>query len=365
MYTCQDVIRVLEDLADPGGAEDWDNVGLVIGSKDARVSRVLVTLDVTPEVIGEAVGRGAGLIVSHHPPFLEPVRNIDFASPSGRLIKEVIRSGLGIYTLHTNLDVAMGGVNYALAQALGLRELSPLTPVAGEALYKLVVFVPVTHEKQVRLALGAAGAGHIGNYSHCTFRTSGVGTFLPLEGASPFIGTPGELEEVEEVRVETIVPKRRLNGVLEAMLEAHPYEEVAYDVYPLANRTKAAGLIGVAPRPGYLHEFAEWVKERLSVAGVRVAGRPDTRIEKVAVCGGAGGNLIRAAYSAGADVLVTGEVRYHQALEAVHLGMAVVEGGHYGTERAIIPVLANYLKQKLPDLAVEVSEVNTDPWQWA
>lgn len=352
---CKQVIEAMERLAPPRLARDWDNVGLLVGDPTARVERVLVTLTVTREAVAEAVRLGAGLIVSHHPLWLKPLRQVRLDSAVGRLLQQLLAHGIAVFAAHTNLDAAPGGVNTCLAQALGFQEWRVLQPWEYEPLYKLVVFVPRGHEDTVREALGQAGAGHIGQYAFCTFQSPGTGTFLALAGANPYIGQVGELEKVAESRLETIVPASRLAQAVDKMLAAHPYEEVAYDIYRLENRGQEYGLGGVGRLVAEttLATLATRVKEALGTQ-VKVYGDPDRRIEKVAFCGGAGGDLAAAASAAGAQVLVTGDVTYHQVLEALGMDLAVIDAGHAATEAPVLEPLAQYLQEQVPELPVQV-----------
>ncbi|MBO8168859.1 MAG: Nif3-like dinuclear metal center hexameric protein [Thermoanaerobacteraceae bacterium] len=368
MVSCETVYKVIEEMAPLERAEKWDNVGLQIGEPEAPVQKVLVTLDITEQVVDEAVFEKADLIVSHHPFIFDSVKKIRFDEPKGRMIKKLICNNIMVYVAHTNLDKADEGVNHYLAQCLGLKDTRVLAPSGSEKLYKLVVFVPQDYIDQVRTAIGDAGAGWIGNYSHCTFRTPGQGTFKPLEGADPFIGEVGDLEQVEEYRLETIVPAAKLKPVLKAMFDSHPYEEVAYDLYPLANKGKEYGLgrIGSLPEFETLEAFALKVKQVLGTDQVGVVGDIQRPISKVAVCGGAGASMVDSALKHGAEVLLTGDIKFHQAQEALARGLAVVDAGHYATERVIVPVVARRLQEKLADKKVEIilSTENTNPWQY-
>ena len=240
--TCQEIMDIMERLAPCQLAEEWDNVGLLIGDPGDRVEGVLVSLDLTAPVLAEASAKGANLILVHHPPIFRPLKELRTDTPLGKLLADVLKEKMQVYAAHTNLDVAPLGVSQQLARKLELVETRILQPAGEDKLFKLVVFVPESHEAHVRKSLGDAGAGWIGNYSHCTFRTAGKGTFRPLEGADPFLGRVGQLEEAAEYRLETIVPQSRLQEVIKAMLASHPYEEVAYDLYPLSNRGRAYGL---------------------------------------------------------------------------------------------------------------------------
>lgn len=366
---CRQVLKVLEQLAPSQLSEEWDNTGLLIGDPSAEVEGIMLCLDMSVSVLEEALEKGANLVISHHPFLFKPLKTLRFDSPLGQLLQKIIKEELQVIALHTNFDHAGEGVSAQLAKKLGLVDVKVLQPKYRETLYKLTVFVPREHESAVRQAIGDAGAGHIGNYSHCTFRVSGTGTFLPLEGTNPFIGAKGRMEEVEEFRLETIVPESRLGKVLDAMLAVHPYEEVAYDLYPLANQIKEHGLgrIGRLPEPVSLARFAEQVKKRLALPAVRLAGNPEQIIATVAVCGGSGKHLIAAAASAGADALVTGELGHHEAQVARDLNLALVDAGHFGTEIVSLPFLAAYLERALDaqqnNIFVAMAVTEKDPWQ--
>ncbi|MBE3573364.1 MAG: Nif3-like dinuclear metal center hexameric protein [Moorella humiferrea] len=361
-----EIIAVMEALAPPELAAEWDNVGLMLGTPEAEVRRILVCLDVTMAVAAEAAARGANLIISHHPLFFRPVKSLRFDKAPGSLVQRLIQDNIMVYAAHTNLDSAELGVSYHLAVKLDLEDIQVLRPTYREKYYKLVTFVPADHEKNVREAITRAGAGWIGNYSDCTFRVAGTGTFLPLSGTNPYIGREGEVTEVKEYRLETIVPTGRLPEVLQALLKAHPYEEVAYDIYPLANEGPAAGIgrLGVLNQALPLYEFALQVKEALGAARVNVVGERERRVKKVAVCGGAGSDVMNTALAAGADVLVTGDLKFHEAQAAVNMGLAVIDAGHYATERLIVPALVTYLQDQLQEREVMVlaSQKEQEPW---
>jgi dinuclear metal center YbgI/SA1388 family protein len=364
----QTLIRFLEELAPKRLALEWDHVGLQLGSMQGIVNKIYVTLDVNAEALTEAIALGADFIITHHPFIFKPLTAIRTDQEKGRLIQQALQAGIRIYAAHTNLDLAFGGVNDVLAEQLGLQETKVLRVSEEEELLKLVVFVPQGHEHNVRNALSAAGAGWIGNYSHCSFYTTGTGTFMPGAAANPYLGEQGKLEKVTEVRLETILPAHLSKRVVQAMLKAHPYEEVAYDLYPLVNKGRAFGLgrVGYLQQSLVLSEFCHLVKEKLGVPFVRVTGDTDKEIHKVAVCGGSGSDLIAAAYYAGADVLVTGDLKYHEAQEAQVLGLAVIDAGHDGTERIIVPALCDYLQQQLTAAGyhneIIASTTNTTPW---
>ncbi|HBX24535.1 MAG TPA: Nif3-like dinuclear metal center hexameric protein [Desulfotomaculum sp.] len=364
----KDVVAVLEQLAPPRLAEEWDNSGWQVGDPGAEVDKVLLALDVTPEVAKEATKYSAQLIISHHPVLLKGIKSVRRDDPSSDLIYRLIGAGIGVYAAHTNLDSARDGVNEVLARSLGLRESEVLQPAKHEQFIKLVVFVPEEHAETLREALGRAGAGWIGKYSDCTFNTRGTGTFRPREGASPHIGTVGELERVDEVRIETMVRKSELGRVVGAMLQAHPYEEVAYDLYPLENNDAKLGLgrIGFLELPVTLAGLAVKVKNILQAQSVRYGGHPDALVKKIAVCGGSGGDLWPLARRRGADVLVTGDIRYHAARDMHAAGMHFVDAGHFATERVVLPELRDNLSLAMAaagmPLEIMVSGVEQEPW---
>ena len=341
---CQVIIDAMERLAPKYLAESWDNVGLLLGSPAQRITKLLITLDVTQAVVTQAVQDDIDMIITHHPILFKAVNNIRTDLPQGQLVASLLKANIVVYAAHTNLDIATGGVNDILAAKLNLQDAQPLAVSYTEKMCKLVVFVPRSHMEVVRRAISEAGAGHVGNYSHCTFSSNGTGSFLPLDGAQPFIGENGVMEYVEEARLETIMPEKISRRVLKAMLNVHPYEEVAYDLYPLLNSGHSLGLgrVGklIAPMP--LTEFITQVKVALGIKYVNVAGSHNI-VKKVAVCGGSGAGFINKAAFAGADVFITGDVKYHEAQDALAAGIVVIDAGHFATEQPVVPALAEYL----------------------
>jgi dinuclear metal center YbgI/SA1388 family protein len=365
----QTVIQLFEELAPKHYAMPDDKIGLQLGSLNKEIRKILVALDVTDEVVEEAIREGADLIIAHHAIIYRPLPHLQTETPAGKLYEKLIKHDIAVYVAHTNLDVADGGINDMLAEALGLTVSGHLEDVHTEKLKKLVVFVPESHHQQVLEALFRAGAGWIGQYSHCSFNIPGTGTFLPQEGAQPFIGQEGKLERVQEIRVETIVPESAERKVVQAMLKAHPYEEVAYDLYPmdLKGRTFGLGRVGKLPQPATLQELVQLVKQRLDVPAVRVVGDLQRQVQKVAVLGGSGGRYVRHAQFAGADVLITGDIDYHTAHDALAAGMAIIDAGH-NIEKIMKTHVAEYLKRRLAEkkYATEAaaSAVNTEVFQF-
>ncbi|NED96563.1 Nif3-like dinuclear metal center hexameric protein [Phytoactinopolyspora alkaliphila] len=366
-----DVIAILEAHYPPSSAESWDAVGLACGDPAADVRRVLFAVDPVEAVAEEAIQWGADLIVTHHPLFLRGVHGVPATTPKGRLVHRLISHGVALYTAHTNADSAGDGVNDALAGALGLRGLRPLNPHAGEQLDKLVVFVPEPDTARVLDALTAAGAGVIGDYERCAWMTSGTGTFRPGPGANPTIGEVGAVEEVPEHRVEMVMPRGSRTGVVAALIEAHPYEEPAYDLYELATLPAGTGLgrIGALDEPETLRSFTRRVAAALpaTVGGVRAAGDPERLVRTVAVCGGAGDSLLDTARRAGVDVYVTGDLRHHPVSESLdNGGPALVDVAHWAGEWPWLERAADRLRADMADagtrVETRVSVAPTDPW---
>ena len=353
MPTVREITSILEELAPVALAESWDNVGLQVGRFDREVTGLLLALDLTPAVLAEARQKKANMIVNHHPLIYKPLNNLQFDRPGGALWEELIAGGFVVYAMHTNYDRAADGLNQYLAELLRLNQVEPVEEGAEEYL-KLVVFVPEDHVEPVFTALTAAGAGWIGKYSHCTFRTSGVGTFLPQSGANPFLGDVGAVSSVPEVRLETIIPAWTRERIIQAMLAAHPYEEVAYDLYPVVQKGGRAGLgrVGVLPTPQPFPDLLAELKALFKGETLRWGGFPRERVQKLAVIGGSGGKYMRQAKRKGAEVLITSDLGYHDFLYAEQLGLTIVEVGHHTIEAVGLNRIKDYLEQD-PSLTPE------------
>lgn len=352
-----DIAGIINKIAPFAYAEEWDNVGLQVGDAAAPAGKIMVALDAGRDAVEAAVAAGCQLLLTHHPFIFTPLKKIALADPLGSLIALAIRHDLAILSLHTNYDIAAGGMNDLLAERLGIGSCVPLKVAGTEELVKLSVFVPEGHEERVLESLFRF-SGAVGNYRDCSFRTAGIGTFRPLEGAQPFIGQVGIREAVAENRVEVLLRKGDINAALNALRKAHPYEEPAFDLYPLLNRGDARGLgrIGQLQEATTLAEFAAAVKERLGVAGARFVGEPGRMVRKVALCGGSGVSLLREAHWQGADVLVTGDVKYHEARDAEALGLALIDAGHFATELPMVRGVVERLGDELRSRGV-VAEV--------
>jgi dinuclear metal center YbgI/SA1388 family protein len=370
MPALSDVVALVERWYPPHRAEEWDRVGLVCGDPDADVRRILLAVDPVQAVADEAAAFDADLLITHHPLYLRGTSTVAATTPKGRVVHTLIGHGCALLAAHTNADAPAGGVSESMALALGLRDVRPLEADAVEPRDNLVVFVPVADAEKVRAAITAAGAGALGDYDSCTFSSTGEGRFRPLPGAQPAIGSVGDLETVAEVRIESILDRRLRGAVVAAMLAAHPYEEPAYDVVPLApldDPDRGSGRIGELERPMSLRELAERVGAALpaTASGVRVAGDPGRRVSTVALCGGSGDFLLDRARSAGVDAYVTSDLRHHPASELrEHAGApALLDVAHWAAEWTWLPVLRDRLVAALGDtVAVQVSTTNTDPW---
>lgn len=359
------VFNKLEEWAPTQLAYDWDNVGLQVGATTDETKKIMITLDVLESVVDEAIEQDVNLIIAHHPLLFKPLQQINVNSFKGKIIKKLMDHEITVYAAHTNLDIAKGGVNDLLCDALNIPLRKPLVDIKSEKLLKLAVFVPHSHADRVRDALGKAGAGFIGNYSHCTFQTEGQGTFMPMEGTDPFIGSTNKLEFVDEYKIETIIEEKDKHQIVTAMQKAHPYEEVAYDLYPLQNSGQRYGLgrIGSLQERLSLKDFCEKIKQAFDIKTLRVTGSLTKQINKVAIVGGSGEKYLYQAKNMGADAFITGDVTFHLAQEAQEMGLAVIDPGHY-IENVMKQATKKYLDRTLDTLPVIVSETNTDPFQF-
>lgn len=370
-----EVIELLDGWYDPAWAETWDAVGLVCGDPDQPVGKVLLAVDPAPSVVAQALQWGADLVVCHHPLLLTAVHGVGAGTPKGRVVHDLVHSGVALFTAHTNADVAAAGVNDSLARAVGIVDPEVLLDEDDFAVDKLVAFVPTTHADALREAVSEAGAGAVGDYDTVSFTSAGEGRFRPLPGSSPAVGAVGDLEVVAESRVEVVYPRLLRRRVVEALLAVHPYEEVAYDVLELAEppgghrSTRGHGRIGRLARPLSLREFADQVAAALppTAHGVRVAGDPDRVVITVAVGSGSGDYLLDTVRGTDADVYVTSDLRHHRAGEFLeYAGPALVDVSHWAAEWTWLPVVERKLREAVAmrgdTVETRVSDVVTDPW---
>ncbi len=353
----QDICNILEEWAPIGLAYPEDSVGLILGSKDWNTNKAIVCLTITNSIVDLAIQKEVKLIISHHPLIYQPLNKIIHTNPYQKRIAQLISHEIACYTFHTNLDVAEKGLNFLLAKKLNLSNISGLLPVTHSKLFKLVTFVPKNYLEKVRNALCDCGGGIIGEYAYCSFSTSGIGTFLPSDKATPFLGKIGKINEEKEERLEVIVPSEIIGNVIEALLDSHPYEEVAYDIYPLHNQNQkvSLGARGVLDNSITFEDFFNFVKKQLNISTIRIVGNPTRKVKNIAVIGGSGGGEIGNIPNS-IDVLITGDVKYHQALEAEDRGLSIIDAGHFGSEYHIVEGISNYLSGKLPLLEIIIPE---------
>ncbi len=367
MPTLRDVVAVLDMLYDPDRAADWDAVGMVAGDPDQDVNKILFAVDPVQAVVDEAIAWGADLVVAHHPLWLKGVTSMAASSPKGRIVHTLTRHGIALHTCHTNADSPPLGVSESMAVALGLTGLRPLDPDPTPSIDAWIVFVPNEDSARVVAAMHAAGAGGIGDYDQVYFRSQGVGSFRPIDGANPAIGRIGEVEQVHETRIELVAHPQLRSAIRAAMVAAHPYEQVAHQVLEIlcGPDDRGSGRIGVLPQPTTVGEFAKTVTRSLPAhhSANRVAGDLDRPVSTVAVCGGSGDFLLDTATAAGADVYVTSDLRHHPVSEHLESGgCPVIDVPHWSGEWTWLPVAAAAVAERVAGVQTRVSEIVTDPW---
>jgi len=342
-------------------AEDYDNVGLLVGKPETEITGILVSLDTTEQVLDEAISRNCNVIVSHHPIIFKGIKKLNGQNSVSRCLEKAIRQGVALLAVHTNLDHVRSGVNNMIAQRLGLNETRVLRPLKNQ-LMKLEYFIPPSHHEKVLESLHAAGVGNIGQYSQCSFSTSGKGRFTPNKGSNPFTGKIGQPEESDEWKVEVIFPKHNYNTVLKVLKQEHPYEEIAFMITRVENEWQdaGAGMIGMLPDPLGLENWLKHLKRQLSVSVVKYTKPIKHRIQTVALCGGAGFFLLPDAIAAGADVLVTSDIKYHEFFDAEDL-IQLMDIGHFESEQFTSSLIIEKLSIEFPNIAVLLSETKTNP----
>lgn len=366
MPTIADIVAELEQFAPLRFAADWDNVGLLVGDASSSVERILTCLTVTPAVAAEAIETQCQLIVTHHPVLFRPAKSLTASTTEGKMLLDLIGAGVAIYSPHTAFDNCNGGINDQLAARIGLTSVRPLRATDRDKKCKIVVFVPSAEVEPVADAMFAAGAGRIGQYRECSFRIPGTGTFFGEESARPSVGQAGRREFVEELRIEVVCPEPKVAAVVAAMRSVHSYEQPAYDVYPLRpiDPTGGEGRVGELAHALSLREFAERVRQTLTLQQVPIVGEMDKAVRTVAIACGSAGEYLADAVRAPADVFLTGEMRFHGCVDAESLGIGVVLAGHYATERLGVKMLAVRLQNRWRDCIVTASRRDTDPIRW-
>ncbi len=351
----------LESIAPVSLQESYDNCGLILGSGETEISKALITLDCTEAIVQEAIDEGCNLIIAHHPIIFTGIKKLNGKNYVERTVIKAIQNNIAVYAIHTNLDNISGGVNAKIAERLGLNQCEILEPRQGNLL-KLVSFVPGTHIEKVKTAIFEAGAGHIGNYSECSFSSQGTGTFKAGLNTNPFVGTQMEQHREEEYRIETIMPYWLKSNILNALFKAHPYEEVAYDIFELKNENKniGSGLLGVLPEKLNEKEFLELLKQKMELRVIKYTPFEGRDLQKVAVCGGAGSFLLKRAIAAGADAFVSSDFKYHEFFDAENK-LLIADIGHFESEKFTKLLLSELILEKFPTFALLLSKLNTNP----
>lgn len=357
----KDITNYIESLAPLATQESYDNSGLIVGSPQQEIDKILVTLDCLEETVEEAINQGAGLIVAHHPILFKKIKSLTGKDYVERVLLKAIKNDIGIYACHTNLDNYNQGVNKEIANRLGIEAPEILQPMQGQLL-KLAVFVPRTHEEEVSKALFEAGAGSIGEYDNCSFKTLGTGSFRASENSDPFVGKKGEIHYEEEVKLEVILKKHQEGKVLSGMLNAHPYEEVAYDLYALENKllNRGAGMIGELKKAKDTTAYLNEIKQAFKVSVIRHTNLCKKEVKKIAWCGGSGFFLLGQAMRKQADLYITGDVKYHEFFDADNQ-IILADIGHYESEQFTIQRISELLTKKFPNFAVCLTKLNTNP----
>lgn len=359
-----DLIKKIENKYPTTLAYSWDNVGLLVGEYNQNIKKILVTLEANESVIDEAIKNKVDLIITHHPFIFSKINRINSGDLKGKLIMKLIKNDISLYSMHTNFDIAKDGLNDYFMEIMGFENCEVLEETHSEKLYKLAVYVPVGYEQDIRDVLGQNKAGYIGNYSHCTFNINGMGTFKPEDNANPFIGSVGEIEHTNEVKIETVVGASILDKVISEVIKKHPYEEVAYDIYELKNKGNVEGLGRIAKLEDNttLENLANMIKDKLNMDHIRIVGNLDSKIDKVALCTGAGSDLIKLSKRNGAQVLITGDLKYHEAQDALDMGMCVIDCGHFETEDIFKDVMKRFI-DGFEEFEVIKSDIYLNPFK--
>jgi dinuclear metal center YbgI/SA1388 family protein len=351
----------LETIAPLAYQEDYDNAGLIVGNPDQEIYQVLISLDCIEAVVDEAIATNCQVIVSHHPIVFKGLKKFNSKTYVERVVEKAIRNNIALYAIHTNLDSVLTGVNAKICEVLGLENTHILSPKQG-LLKKLVTYVPTSHVDQMRNALFHAGAGNIGNYSECSFNAEGSGTFKGNEDSDPYVGEPGVRHTEEETRIETVYPANLESKILMALILAHPYEEVAYDLYALTNQHQqvGSGMIGELEEPMDAQQFLYHLKEKMHAPVIRHTAFTGKKIKKVAVCGGSGGFLLKHAIGAGADIFITSDYKYHEFFDADNK-IIIADIGHFESEQFTQQLLQELIQKRFADLPLRLTSVNTNP----
>jgi dinuclear metal center YbgI/SA1388 family protein len=370
MVTVGDIVRIIETIADPYLAEEWDNCGLQVGHKDHPVKKIVTALDPLPSVVDYACSVKADLLVTHHPLIFRAIKSLDSSKYPGNVITKAVKNSLSIYAAHTSLDSAKGGLNDVFAERMGLKKTRVLGRMAGEPFVKLVIFTPLDHRERILTSLSETTAGIIGDYTCCSFSSSGQGRFKPGDISEPYSGIPGEIDTIDEFRIESLVKKNDVANVVQHVRKVHPYEVMAYDVYPLTGTEHSEGLgrIGEFDHPVGLDDFVRQIKERFGVDRIRIAGRRDIMIGCVALCTGSGSSMIKDFLNSSADVFVSGDLSYHDARHVEDAGKTLVDVGHFASEIIMADAIGDKIdkacKERGIPMLVDVCRLEKDPFEF-
>jgi dinuclear metal center YbgI/SA1388 family protein len=354
--TVADIVKAMETIAPSNLAEDWDNVGLQVGQKNWPVKKVWVSLDPALDVVANACQNDTDLLITHHPLILKPLHSVDFSTSTGSIIRMAAQQKMAIFSSHTNLDIVAEGLNDVLAKTLGLKRIKVLGKPLEDEKIKLVIYVPEDYEKIILDAILQTKAGNIGEYSACTFRNRGEATFRPGSMATPLVGRTGEITGTNEIRIETVVQKNDLTEVIEYVKSQHPYETMAYDVYPLLTNKDRSGIgrIGELEEKIELKSLALKIKEKLRLDYVRISGNHKLTVKRAAVCTGSGSGMMKYFLSSGAQVYISGDMKYHDARDAQAANLGMIDIGHFASEHLIVDVIAKRLERILSEEGMNI-----------
>ncbi|MDR0754803.1 MAG: Nif3-like dinuclear metal center hexameric protein [Prevotellaceae bacterium] len=357
----KDVIQCIEEYAPLNYQEDFDNAGLIVGNEQAETNSALLCVDITEEIVDEAISKNINLVISHHPVVFSGLKKITGQNSTQRIVAKAIKHDIALYAAHTNMDNVKGGVNTKICEKLGLVDCKILSPRKND-LAKIAVFVPESHAEKVRNAMFEAGAGNTGAYSNCSFGVNGKGTFKAGENAKPFVGKKGKLHTEDEIKIEMIAQKHNIAKIKKAILENHPYEEVAFDIYSLENKYENAGsgMTGNLPEPMTHDEFYKMLKNIFSLKIIRSTKPVSKTVLRVAVCGGAGSFLLGDAIANQADIFVSSDFKYHQFFDAENK-ITIADIGHFESEQFTTEIFYDIIKKNLPNFAAQIAEKNINP----
>ena len=356
------IAKIIEKIAPISTAEDWDNVGFQIGNKNVEIDRIMVALEITEEVLKEAINKNIDLIVTHHPLIFNKIASLTTDDPIQKFVIKMIKNNINLYVAHTNIDASEMGTNYYLSELLNLYGIEGIDDNVLDYLYKVSVFIPENEYEKVQNVLFRYHAGEFKNYDKASFSTNGIGTFRALEGSNPYVGKVNEMENVKEIKLEMIIDKKYLDNAIENMIKVHPYEVVAYDVIKLENPNNkySIGITGYLEKSLNIDEIVELVKEKFKIDNLKIVRSNNKKNKKIAICSGAGSEYIEKASKLGCNCLITGDIKYHEAQFAKQLGINVIDAGHFETENIYMDYLENFLRMRCIEKEYDVSIIKSE-----